>query len=217
MDAPLVISTILDPKEVDDEAHKMEISDHYPLELYEGSWLQKNPSEIKVATVAALLDGNPFEGIRYSHETGNITGPVLQTRYTRLTTMEEKVNAQLKVAEKIRAVDVREVAELIINSHFLRDTYGNLRAFSSQKFRCVKCNETYRRVPLSGKCTKCGGKLLLTVSEGTITKYLDISIAISDKYGAADYLKQRLQMLKKDIDSLFTNDLSKQMGLSDFM
>jgi DNA polymerase II large subunit len=217
MDAPLVISTIMDPKEVDDEAHKMEISDHYPLELYEGSWQQKNPSEIKVQTVASLLDNNPFEGIRYSHETENITGPVLQSRYTRLTTMEDKVNAQLKVAEKIRAVDEREVAEIIINSHFLRDTYGNLRAFSCQKFRCVKCNESYRRVPLSGKCTKCGGKLLLTVSEGTIKKYLDISIAISDKYQSADYLRQRLQMLKKDIDSLFINDLSKQMGLSDFM
>jgi len=81
----------------------------------------------------------------------------------------------------------------------------------------VKCNESYRRVPLSGKCTKCGGKLLLTVSEGTVKKYLEISINMAEKYKAAPYLQQRLQLLKKDIDSLFINDLSKQTGLSEYM
>ena len=217
MDAPLVVSTLLDPKEVDDEAHKMEIVDHYPLEFYEATWIGKGPSDVKIGIVADLLDKDPYTGIKYTHDTYDVTGTVLQTRYVKLGTMEEKVNAQLKVAEKIRAVDERDVAELVINSHFLRDTYGNLRAFSMQKFRCVKCNASYRRVPLSGKCTKCGGKLLLTVSQGSIVKYLEISIKLSEKYGTGDYMKQRLQLLKRDIESLFTNDLSKQVSLSDYM
>ena len=67
------------------------------------------------------------------------------------------------MAEKVRAINEKEVAELVINSHLLRDTYGNLRTFAKQKFRCVKCNKSYRRIPLVGKCTQCGGKLLLTV------------------------------------------------------
>jgi len=217
MDAPLVVSTILDPKEIDDEAHKMEIVDHYPLDFYEATWSGKGPSDVKIPTVASLLDKDPYSGLNYTHDTYDFTGPVLQTRYVKLGSMADKANAQLKVAEKIRAVDVREVAELVINSHLLRDTYGNLRAFSTQKFRCVKCNASYRRIPLSGKCGKCGGKLLLTVSEGMVRKYLEISINISEKYGTSDYIKQRLHLLRGYIDSLFTNDMSKQISLSDFM
>ena len=217
MDAPLVVSTFLDPKEIDDEAHKMEVVDHYPLDFYEATWNGKSPSDVKIPIVAGLLNTNPYSGLNFTHDTYDFTGPVLQTRYVKLGSMEIKAYAQLKVAEKIRAVDATEVAELVINSHLLRDTYGNLRAFSTQKFRCVKCNASYRRVPLTGICSKCGGKLLLTVTEGGVRKYLEISIALSDKYGTSDYMKQRLQLLKKYIDSLFTNDLSKQVSLSDYM
>ena len=217
MDAPLVVSTFLDPKEIDDEAHKIEVVDHYPLDFYEATWSGKSPSDVKIPIVAGLLNTNPYSGLNFTHDTYDFTGTVLQTRYVKLGSMEIKAYAQLKVAEKIRAVDATEVAELVINSHLLRDTYGNLRAFSTQKFRCVKCNASYRRVPLTGICSKCGGKLLLTVTEGGVRKYLEISIALSDKYGTSDYMKQRLQLLKKYIDSLFTNDLSKQVSLSDYM
>ncbi len=217
MDAPLVISTILDPKEVDDEVHKMEIVDHYPLEFYKKTWECANPSDVHIATVGSVLDNNPYSGLRFTHDTNDINGPVLETRYVKLKTMREKVDAQLKVAEKVMAVNEREVAELVINSHLIRDTYGNLRAFVKQKFRCVKCNKSYRRIPLVGKCTACGGKLLLTVSEGSVRKYLDISTELVEKYNLSDYMKQRLVLLKREIDSLFTNDLSKQAGLADFM
>lgn len=217
MDAPLVISTILDPKEVDDEVHKMEIVDHYPLEFYRKTWEYANPSDVDIEIVSSILNSNPYSGLRFTHDTGDINGPVTESRYLRLKTMKEKVDAQLKVAEKVRAISEKQVAELVINSHLLRDTYGNLRAFAKQKFRCVKCNKSYRRVPLIGKCTNCGGKLLLTVSEGSVRKYLDISMELVEKYNLSDYLKQRLILLKREIDSLFTNDLSKQMNLGDFM
>lgn len=217
MDAPLVISTVLDPKEVDDEVHKMEIIYHYPLEFYRKTWEHANPSDVNIKTVSSILDSNPYSGLGFTHDTGDINGPVIQSRYVELKTMKEKVDAQLKVAEKIRAISESEVAELVINSHLLRDTYGNLRAFVKQKFRCVKCNKSYRRLPLIGKCTNCGGKLLLTVSEGSVRKYLEISTELAEKYNLPDYLKQRLVLLKREIDSLFTNDLSKQVGLADFM
>jgi DNA polymerase II large subunit len=217
MDAPLVVTTVLDPNEIDDEAHKIEIVDKYPLEFYEKTWQNVNPSDVKIPTVDSILDKNPYSGIKFTHNTSDITGSVLESRYVTLGTMKEKVDSQLSVAERIRAVDEAKVAELVINSHFLRDTYGNLRAFSRQKFRCVKCNRSYRRIPLVGKCTKCGGKLLLTVSEGSVRKYLGISMGLIEKYGTSSYLKQRLQLLEREIDSVFTNELSKQVSLSDFM
>jgi DNA polymerase II large subunit len=217
MDAPLVISTILNPKEIDDEAHRMELVSKYPLEFYYATLERKNPTDVKVGIVQDILNNDPYSNLSFTHPTSNVTGAILESSYVKLKTMEEKVKSQLKVAEKVRAVDEREVAELIINSHFLRDAYGNLRAFSRQKFRCVKCNKSYRRIPLIGKCTKCGGKLLLTVPEGAIRKYIDISISLSEKYNVSNYLKQRLMLLKREVDSLFVNDLSKQIGLGDFM
>ncbi|MDD5111306.1 MAG: DNA polymerase II large subunit [Candidatus Altiarchaeota archaeon] len=217
MDAPLVVITKLDPKEVDDEAHKMEIVREYPDDFYAKTWAGVNPSEAKVKIVRDVLDDNPYMDLEYTHESESVEGPVLQSRYTTLKTMKEKVDAQLHVAEQIRAVNEREVAELVLNAHFLKDTYGNLRTFTRQHFRCVKCNESYRRVPLNGKCGKCGGKLILTVSEGNIRKYIEVSKDIAEKYHLSDYIKQRLRLIEKELESLFTNDLNKQSSLAEYM
>lgn len=217
MDAPLVVITILDPKEIDDQAHKMEVVGEYPIEFYKKTWEKINPSEAGVKVVGDMLDDNSYSGLLFTHNTSDIVGPVVESQYVKLKTMEEKVDAQLAVAEKIRAVSARDVAELVINAHFLRDTYGNLRAFSRQHVRCVKCNANYRRPPLVGKCTKCGSRLILTVSEGNIRKYLETSKRIAEKYNLSNYLKQRLMLIERDINSLVTNDLAKQASLADYM
>jgi len=217
MDAPLVVTTVMNPREIDDEAHKMEIVESYGTAFYEKTLEGVNPSEVEVRTVSKILDTNPYSGMAFTHDTGDITGPVTRSRYVTLNSMPEKIKAQLAVAEKIRAIDERDVAEIVINSHFLRDTYGNLRAFSRQHFRCVKCNANYRRAPLAGKCSVCGGRLLLTVSKGNITKYLKMSMELAEKYNLSDYLKSRLRLLGRDVESLTTNDLKKQVSLSDFM
>ena len=53
--------------------------------------------------------------------------------------MIDKMETQLELARIIRAVDERDVAERVINTHFLPDLIGDMRAFSRQKVRCVKC------------------------------------------------------------------------------
>ncbi|HHQ45571.1 MAG TPA: DNA polymerase II large subunit, partial [Candidatus Altiarchaeales archaeon] len=218
MDAPLVIGTILDPREVDDEAHKLEVVWGYDLDFYKKTLAGAKPDEAGVPIVAGLLeDGDPYTNLKFTHDTEDVTGPVVESKYVTSDSMDEKVGLQLALAEKIRAVDEWNVANILINSHFLRDTYGNLRAFARQKVRCVKCNESYRRPPLKGKCTKCGGKLILTVTENNITKYLGTSIGIAEKYHLSDYMKQRLHLLEREVESLFTNELNKQASLSDFM
>ena len=59
----------------------------------------------------------------------------MESTYTQLKTMAEKLEAELDLAEKIRAVDADDVAERVLNTHFIRDLMGNLSAFSKQKFR----------------------------------------------------------------------------------
>ena len=127
--------------------------------------------------------------------------------------MEEKLKGQMELAEKIRAVDTSDVARLVIEKHFIRDIKGNLRKFSQQMFRCVNCNEKYRRPPLIGKCIKCNGKVIFTISEGSIVKYLEPAISLAAKYDLPAYLKQSLELTKRRVEGVFGKDKEKQIGL----
>lgn len=220
MDAPMVINIKLDPTEIDDQVHAMETVSEYPLALYESAVKRAGPADVAVEIVQhRLAKENQYFGLGFTHDTARIDEGPACSRYTQLKSMEEKVNCELELAEKINAVDKKDMAARILNFHFLRDIYGNLRAFGEQKFRCVECNAKYRRIPLSGKCNKCGGKLLLTVNYGGIKKYLEISKQIAEKYGLGDYLKQRLGLIEKDLALIFKvkEEPTTQKSLADFI
>lgn len=218
MDAPLVLSSRIDPEEIDDESHNLDIFERFPVEFYERTY-----SPLKPAEVLDLIDnvemhlGTPkqYEGLMFSHHTSSIHAGPTVCLYKRLPSMKEKVDAQISLAEAIRAVDQRGVVEKVLSSHFLPDIMGNSRAFSKQKVRCTKCNSKYRRMPLSGKCS-CGGNLILSVSKGSVTKYLDISRELVNRYPVSHYLKQRLEIQEFGINSLFESDKSKQSSLDVF-
>ncbi|MFA4647008.1 DNA-directed DNA polymerase II large subunit [Pyrococcus kukulkanii] len=206
MDAPLVITTRLDPREVDSEVHNMDIVRYYPIEFYEATYELKSPKEL-VGVIERVEDrlGKPemYYGIKFTHDTDDIAlGPKLSL-YKQLGDMEEKVRRQLEVAKRIRAVDEHYVAETILNSHLIPDLRGNLRSFTRQEFRCVKCNTKFRRPPMGGKCPVCGGKIVLTVSKGAIEKYLGTAKMLVTEYNVKDYTRQRICLTERDIDSLF--------------
>jgi len=128
----------------------------------------------------------------------------------------DKMNAQLELARKIRAVDTRDVASRVITKHFLPDMIGNLKSFSSQSLRCTKCGAKYRRIPLIGRCY-CGNNLTLTVHEKSVKKYLEISKEIGEKYDIDPYTQQRIAIVEESMNSLFESDKIKRCKLSDFM
>jgi len=216
MDAPLVLTTLLDPREVDDEVHAMDSCWNYPLEFYENSENLPNPSDVKIETIKSRL-GKPsqYESIGFTHNC-TMEGPT-ESRYVQLGDMAEKLAEELALMETIRSVDFLNATERVILSHFIPDTYGNLRKFTKQKFRCAGCNQKYRRVPLIGKCRRCGGKILLTINKGGIEKYLQPSLDLIEKYHLPDYLKQRLELVKKEIASIFEDENSKQYSLANFV
>ncbi|MFC6756685.1 MULTISPECIES: DNA polymerase II large subunit [Haloarcula] len=220
MDAPLVMSSRIDPSEIDDEAHNMDIMERYPREFYEATRELTAPEEVEdIMTIAEenLGTDREYTDFRHTHDTTNIAaGPDLSA-YKTLGSMEEKMDAQLHLSRKLRAVVESDVAERIIEYHFLPDLIGNLRAFSRQEVRCLDCGEKYRRMPLTGDCRECGGRVNLTVHEGSVNKYIDTAIRVADEFGARDYTKQRLQILETKIESVFQNDHNKQSGIADFM
>jgi DNA polymerase II large subunit len=189
----------------------------YPLALYEAAEQYKMPWEIQIKTLKDVL-GTPeqYEGLGYTHGVGNINAGVQCSAYKLLPSMEDKLKGQMELAEKIRAVDQADVARLVIEKHFVRDTKGNLRKFSIQQFRCVNCNEKYRRPPLVGKCTNCGGKIIFTISEGSILKYLEPSISLANKYNVSPYLKQSLELTKIGFEGMFGKEKERQEGLGEW-
>lgn len=220
MDAPLVMTTRLNPAEVDKEAHNLDITGIYPLEFYEATLHGASPKDIEARfdLVSKRLGTDAqYEGFGFSHDTSDIAAGPRNSAYKTLETMIDKMDAQLELAALIRAVDAKDVAERVINSHFLPDLIGNLHAFSKQKVRCVKCGVKYRRPPLKEVCPRCGGRIILTVHEGSVRKYLEVSMKVANEYDVSNYTKQRLELLKIEIDSIFKNDKSKQTGLADFM
>jgi DNA polymerase II large subunit len=219
MDAPLVLTVVMNPEEVDHEVHNMDIVERYPLEFYNATLRYASPKEFVgvIERVEDRLHGDMCCcRLAFTHDTDNIASGVRESAYKSLATMYEKVQAQMGLAEKIVAVDEHDVAERVITSHFLPDIIGNLRAFSRQEFRCVNCNEKYRRIPLVGKCIRCGGKLTLSVHGGSIRKYLEVSRHLSESYRVREYTRQRLKLIDLEIQSLFESDMGKQVKISDF-
>tara|TARA_Y100000310_G_scaffold89923_1_gene87035 strand:+ start:3204 stop:6788 length:3585 start_codon:yes stop_codon:yes gene_type:complete len=223
MDSPLVLTSFLDPAEVDDQVHGMDVVWKYPLELYEAALEMKNPWDVKVdgQKIEQLGDrlGTPsqYENIGFTHHVDNFNKGIQCSAYKTLPSMAEKLIGQMEIARKVRAVDMDDVAKLVIQKHFLKDIKGNLRKFSMQQFRCVKCNTKYRRPPLTNKCVECQGKLIFTISHGSVVKYLGPSLLLCEKYDFSPYLKQTLDMIKSQVDLIFGKEKDKQVGLGDFI
>ncbi len=214
MDSPLVLTPRLIPAEVDDMAHRVDRAWKYPLELYEAASHAKMPFDVKIDLIGHHLDTEQqYEGMGYTHETTTINSGVLLSSYKTLPSMQEKLQGQMVIAEKIRAVDTEDVARLVIEKHLLKDIRGNLRKFSTQQFRCVNCNKKFRRPMLQGNCDQCGGRLLFTVSEGSIVKYLEPAISLAEAYVNSPYLLQVLELTKNRIADAFGKDKDKQEGL----
>ena len=172
MDAPLVISTILNSKEVDDEVYDLNIAWDYSLEFYKTALKMKYPWDSKVKSLGDVIDTEQqYQTHGFTHSVSNMNQGINMSAYKYLPTMVEKMEGQIELARKIRAVDLNKVGELIINGHFIRDLKGNMRKFTMQRFRCTSCNEKYRRIPLAGRCVNCGKqKVIYTISEGSVKK-----------------------------------------------
>ncbi len=214
MDAPLVLTSILNPSEVDDMAFNVDTAWRYPLELYEAALRFEKPWEVSVPQIKETLGTEAqYEGMGFTHDTTDLNAGVRCSAYKLLPSMEEKLQGQMELAVKIRACDESDVARLVIEKHFIRDTKGNLRKFSQQEMRCVKCNAKYRRPPLRGNCTACGGKVIFTISEGSVVKYLEPSISLANKFNVPTYLKQDLELTKRRVEAVFGKDPERQEGL----
>ena len=229
MDAPLVLSMRLDPMEVDKEAHNVDVSSRYPLDFFRATVKGTRVNDYwmyRMDTVKTRL-GTPlqYEGFRYTLDTDDINFSPVESAYKTIGVTEEKIRLQLDLARRLRAVDEDDVAERVLTTHLLPDLIGNLRSYAQQSFRCTKCGAKYRRLTLTGKCNNiimtpkphpCNNKLILTVSEGSVKKYLKIARSIAGEYNVSNYLRQRIEIMSNSIEAMFPSRF-KETTLETFM
>ena len=219
MDAPILLIPFVNTKEVQRQAHDFDVSITYPVEFYRKTWEKgesRNVSAFMDVISHRLGTEGQFEGFQFTTPCKNINLGNANSSYKEFKSMIDKLNMQLALGEKIDAVDARRVALKVLNTHFMRDIAGNMRAFSTQGFRCKSCNKKFRRLPLKGKCPFCGGQLTLTVYRGGIEKYLVAAQQLVDKYGLPKYYTQRMDLIKEELTLMFDNKKPKQATLFDF-
>jgi DNA polymerase II large subunit len=219
MDAPILMLPFCNTREVQRQAHDFDVSQSYPVEFYTKTWTKGESRQVSafmdVLSHRLNTDGQ-FEGFQFTNPTTSINLGNATSSYKEFKSMTEKLNMQLGLAERIDAVVPKKVALKVLNCHLMRDIAGNMRAFSTQGFRCKSCNAKYRRLPMVGKCTRCGGDLTLTVYRGNIEKYLKAAHHLVDKYGLPNYYTQRLDLIQEEITLMFDNKKPKQTKLFDF-
>jgi DNA polymerase II large subunit len=219
MDAAILIIPVVNPVEVQRQAHEVDVAGQYPLLFYEKTLQQADPRQtMEIIDVIADRLNTPaqLEGFKYTIPVSNVNMGNPESVYKKFGKMTDKLYSQLLLAEKIAAVDADVVAKKVLTTHFVRDIAGNLRAFTTQKFRCKGCNKKFRRMPLMGKCPSCNSDLILTVYRGGIEKYLPAATDLVKKYGLLEYYAQRLNLVHEEILTLFEGKKPRQISLTSF-
>jgi DNA polymerase II large subunit len=221
MDTSLVLTAHLYLDQIDDEVHGMDIVDHYPLSFYRACKDYISPKSVEIEQVENRLKIEDYDtrylGYGFTHSNNDLNDTVLCSSYKYAPSMQEKMDLQLLIGTQIRAVDEHKVGTFIIDKHFMKDIKGNLRKFSMQKFRCTKCNISYRRPPLNGKCTQClEPNINFTIHEGSIKKYLGPSFDICKKYNVDPYIVETLELANLRVEGVFGKVIEKQKSLSSF-
>ena len=219
MDAPLLIQPFIIPREVQRQAHHMDVMSSYPEEFYDATQRKESPSTIEPRMDMIkhrLGTKEQFEGFGFTHDTQNITVKQSRSSYSTLATLNEKLDRQIEIAEKIRAVNPDEVVKSVLRTHLLPDIIGNTKAFTSQRFRCKKCGAKYRRIPVRGNCLGCGAELQPSVTRGSVEKYLQLGLRLSQKYDVGGYLRSRFIMAGEELATLFKPQ-GQQMDMGDYL
>jgi DNA polymerase II large subunit len=219
MDAPLLIQPLILPKEVQRQAHHMDVCSSYPLSFYEATQRHANPADISKdmdIIKNRLSSEKQYFGFGFTHDTSTITVKHSRSSYSTLVTLQEKLDRQIELAQKIRAVNPTEVVKSVLKTHLLPDIIGNTKAFTAEKFRCKSCGAKYRRIPLKGVCLNCGGMLQPNTTRGSVEKYLQLGLRLSEKYDIGDYLRSRFVLASEELATLFKPE-GQQMEMVDYL
>ncbi|MEM4185650.1 MAG: DNA polymerase II large subunit [Candidatus Caldarchaeum sp.] len=212
MDTPLLITRIVYPEEVDEQAHNVDVWGSVPAEFYRMAAEQRKVAEAR-AFIRTLGDdlqaGTEGVGVSFTHPQSTLTIPGIVSAYKSLETMMDKIYVQLELMDRLASVKDSTLVDSIVASHLLPDIIGNIKAYMVQSFRCKKCNRKFRRLPLTGKCPQCQVELSLTVHRGGVEKYVELAEQMAEKRLKNTYLIERTLAAVETVTDLFTTSKKK--------
>lgn len=217
MDTPLLLQPYIIPSEVEDQSLSIDSCSRYPREFYEkaskGAWSRDITSIPLIKNYLSKKEEYPI--IDYNYDTGVMFLSKDRNSLATAPSFIEKIERQFRYELIIKAVRINDAIVAILSTHLLPDILGNLKAFGSQKVRCKRCGEKYRRVPLKGVCLKCGGELQLSVTKKSVGKFLELAEKLAANEGVPAYVRTRVELAREDFESLFGKE-QKQILLTDF-
>jgi len=208
MDSPLLVTVVVNPEEVDEQAHNVDVCTRIPLKFYKVAERGGHISEVldTIPTIKSLIEKGDELKTGYTHPQRNLISHPIESSYKRYGSMLEKIMGQLKLAERLASVDMRYVAEKMVETHLLSDILGNSRAFFLQKFRCKRCGAKYRRPPLTNTCVNCGGEVTQTVFRGAVEKYVELVEKILLRSIEDEYLRERVLIAVNNVKATFLEE-----------
>ena len=217
MDAPLLIQPLVLPHESQPQAHNLEVTKSLPLEFFESTLQQIKASDItSVEIIGSRLETErQFYDYFFTHSTSSLTTSKSRSAYSTLGSMFDKFDMQIRNAELIEVVNPSELVSNVISTHLVPDIMGNLRAYAKQNFRCTGCEKSFRRMPLIQTCV-CGHKLILTITRGSVEKYLKFAKRLVEKYDVGEYQRGRIHALSDEIELVFGKSKGDQSLLTDY-
>jgi DNA polymerase II large subunit len=217
MDTPLLLQPYIIPSEVENQSLSIDSSTRYPRDFYEKTLKGVSAKDISSITLVKNNLSQKEEYIKINHNYNTSVMFLSKDRNSLATapSFVEKIERQFHYEMIIKAVNMNDAIVAILSTHLLPDIMGNLKAFGSQKVRCKKCGEKYRRVPLKGVCLKCGGDLQLSVTKRSVGKFLELADSLAAHEGVPTYVRTRVELAKEDFESLFGKE-KKQVQLTNF-
>ena len=217
MDTPLLVQPYIIPSEVENQSLSIDSSQRYPRDFYEKT--SKGVSARDISSIALvknyLSKKEEYLNITHNYDTSIMFLSKDRNSLATAPSFVEKIERHFHYELIIKAVSINDAIVAILSTHLLPDILGNLKAFGSQKVRCKKCGEKYRRVPLKGVCLKCGGDLQLSVTKRSVGKFLELAENLAAHEGVPTYVRTRVELAKEDFESLFGKE-QKQVQLTDF-
>jgi len=215
VDTPLLIQSIVIPKEVQRQTYTLDTLVRYPISFYEAIETENMPNRI----ISIINKNNAEEQLynfSYTHPTSNISFGPANNNYSSKTTLIEKLESQIQLAKRITAVNPNDVVISVLRTHLIPDIAGNIKAYTSQTFKCNSCGYQYRRLPVRGDCLRCGGKLHATVTKGVVEKYFKLATKLCNEFDVDQQTKTMLEIITNDLKTLFKTE-PIQSDLTDFL
>lgn len=156
----------------------------------------------------------PSEDFLYTLWTSSVVTSQPRSSYSNPRPMPDKVSTQIAVASRIQAVDVNGLISSLLNNYLVKEIIGNLDAYSTQKFRCKGCGETYRRPPIKGTCLTCGRELLPSLTLSAVEKYVLLANELIRAHQIPQPIRDKVTLTLENLQLL--SESKKQTSIADF-